>query len=110
MTNEKKNFLTENAIETFILANVLHAIDHDLLKCDFKDVEIRVVVTPVEQDKDRYAISLSLKDKKLITFYVAGETESRADQYRQLMGGTMAVLDALLGEAEKNKPVLKIVK
>ena len=109
MTKEYKNFLTADAIKIFISANILHAIDHDLLKCTFADVKIDVdTVTPNEESK--YIIHLSLKDKKLLTFFVSMYTENKEDQYRSLMGGTMAMLEALLEETKNSKPVLRVVK
>lgn len=107
MTDEKKNYLTTDGIRLFVLANILHAVDHDLLKLKFSDINLDV---DTEYEGNKYVIKIEHKDKEIVTLFFPLEAESIEDHYRVLMSTVMSVLEFLSVFAKSQKPVLKIVK
>lgn len=107
MTDTKKNFLTVDGIKLFMLANILHAIDHKLLNLSFSDIEIDV---DTEYEGNKYVIKVEHKDKELGTLFFPLEASNVEDQYRAMMGSAMSALELLSVFAQQQKPVLKIVK
>ena len=107
MTDEKKNYLTTDGIRLFILANILHAVDHDLLNLKFSDINLDV---DTEYEGNKYVIKVDYKDKEIGTLFFPLEAENVESQYRALMGSTMSVLEILSVFAKQQKPVLRIVK
>ncbi len=107
MTDEKKNYLTTDGIRLFILANILHAVDHDLLNLKFSDINLDV---DTEYEGNKYVIKVDYKDKEIITLFFPLEAESVEDHYRVMMSTVMSVLDFLSVFAKQQKPVLRIVK
>lgn len=118
MKIKKACFLTENEIETFITANVLHAIDKKLLSEDFDSIEFKVTTEP-----NRFIVSLSTKqtpEEKLsgcVPAHLAGcDIPKTAEDYkchlRHMMGATMKILDDLskLHPKEEKPPVLTVIK
>lgn len=108
-SKDKNNFLSVDSVKTFILANVLHAIDHNLLNFKFSDIEIKV---DIEYEGNKYMICVDCKEKEVVTLYFSIYADTQEDHMRMLMGSTMSVLDCLLALSEQtsSKPVLKIVK
>lgn len=107
MTDEKKNYLTTDGIRLFILANILHAVDHDLLHLKFSDINLDV---DTEYEGNKYVIKIDYKDKEIGTLFFPLEAETVEDQYRAMMGSAMSALEILSVFAQQQKPVLKIVK
>lgn len=107
MKDEKKNYLTTDGIRLFILANILHAVDHDLLHLKFSEINLDV---DTEYEGNKYVIKVDYQDKEIITLFFPLEAESVEDHYRVMMSTVMSVLDFLSVFAKQQKPVLKIVK
>lgn len=107
MTNTKKNFLTVDGIKLFISANILHAIDHNLLNMKFSDIKIDV---DTEYEGNKYVIKIEHKKKEIGTLFFPLEANTIEDQYRAMMGSAMSALDILSVFAQQQRPVLKIVK
>ena len=111
------SYLTAKEIEIFIKANILHAIDKELLSLKWDENVISVVE---EKDKRRFVVSVTTKFEK--EDWDAGKNpEEKAgcmfptvaasfeDHLRMMMGATMKVLDDLKTREDK-KPVLHLVK
>lgn len=107
MTDTKKNFLTVDGIKLFILANVLHAIDHNLLDMKFSDIKIDV---DTEYEGNKYVIKIEHKNKEIGTLFFPLEASSVEDQYRAMMGSAMSALEILSVFAKQPTPILRIVK
>ena len=107
MTDTKKNFLTVDGIKLFISANILHAIDHNLLNMKFSDIKINV---DTEYEGNKYVIKIEHKKKEIGTLFFPLESSSIENQYRAMMGSAMSTLEILSVFAQQQKPVLKIVK
>lgn len=107
------DYLSITEIRTFIFANVLHAIDNDLIKLDIYKIKLDIEQKKPEEGsevKKSCSVHIKIEDKEIFNKDFSLLHESYEEALRNMMGLTMMVLDTLKKNEEKSKPVLRIVK
>lgn len=106
----KEAYLTLEAVEIFMKANILHSIDRGLLKVKWKDVDVSVL------SGDKF-IYIDLTVKKVGNkdgFVTRFEFRNAVDPdraMRAMMGAAMQVLDTLNHyDHDEKTPIIKVVK
>lgn len=106
---EKKEFISGDAIATFIYANILHAVDNKLLDLDIDQISVTAEKLEVDKDKLRITLTSTCKDKEHTDlFFMPYLWEDKNDHYRSMMGVTMQVL-TLLKARIQDKQVLRLI-
>lgn len=84
-------FLTKTSIKVFIEANLLNAIDLELINVKYEDL-----TTKIEVVDDRFVINIESKSfKKPVVGKFKVQAETYEEQLRGMMGATMAILNGI---------------
>ena len=108
------NLLTKEQIEFFVKANVLHAIDKELIHFKWDEIDIYVeesdaffycIVSDKREDKDDGRVAAQHAYEKM-----PANAASIEDHMRMMMGLTMMVLSDLKEAHPADRPVLSVIK
>lgn len=94
-------FLTKIEIKCFVKANLLNAIDMELIETNYEDLKFNI-----KTENESFVIEVSGKFEKPVIGKFPLQTETEEEQLRGLMGATMKILN---GIARQCKSLIKRV-
>lgn len=103
-------YLTQEAVEIFMKANILHSIDRGLLKVKWKDVDVKLLSGEQYMYVDLIVNKVGNRDG-FVTRFEFRNLSDPDKAMRAMVGVAMQVLDTLNHYDHKEKtPIIKVVK
>ncbi len=103
-------YLTQEAVEIFMKANILHSIDRGLLKIKWKDVDVKLLSGDTYIYVDLIVKKVGKKDGFITRFEFRNSTDPDKAM-RAMMGVAMQVLDTLNHyDHDEKTPIIRVVK